>query len=70
MARLKSCPDTKRQGWQCHLFAYLCGIITLGIVAVTVWASLRRHSKIIMLNELEFSYTPVRDKVRDLREYL
>jgi hypothetical protein len=26
--------------------------------------------KIIMLNELEFSYTPVRDKVRDLREYL
>jgi hypothetical protein len=29
----------------------------------------RRHG-IIMLNELEFSYTPVRDKVRDLREYL
>jgi hypothetical protein len=25
---------------------------------------------IIMLNELEFAYTPVRDKVRDLREYL
>ena len=24
----------------------------------------------IMLNELEFAYTPVRDKVRDLREYL
>ena len=23
-----------------------------------------------MLNELEFAYTPVRDKVRDLREYL
>jgi hypothetical protein len=30
----------------------------------------QRHSKIIMLNELEFAYTPVRDKVRDLREYL
>jgi hypothetical protein len=36
----------------------------------------RRHfaasapRKIIMLNELEFAYTPVRDKVRDLREYL
>jgi hypothetical protein len=27
-------------------------------------------TKIIMLNELEFAYTPVRDKVRDLREYL
>jgi len=26
--------------------------------------------KLIMLNELEFAYTPVRDKVRDLREYL
>jgi apolipoprotein N-acyltransferase len=25
------------------LFAYLCGIITLGIIAVTVWFSLRRH---------------------------
>lgn len=25
------------------LFAYLCGIITLGIIAVTVWLSLRRH---------------------------
>ena len=25
------------------LFAYRCGIITLGIVAATVWASLRRH---------------------------
>jgi hypothetical protein len=23
-----------------------------------------------MLNELEFAYTPVREKVRDLREYL
>ncbi len=52
------------------LFAYACGIITVGIVAATVWARLRRHSKTIMLNELEFSYTPVRDKVRDLREYL
>jgi hypothetical protein len=28
------------------------------------------HPNIIMLNELEFAYTPVRDKVRDLREYL
>jgi hypothetical protein len=27
-------------------------------------------TEIIMLNELEFSYTPVREKVRDLREYL
>ena len=25
------------------LFAYLCGIITLGIIAATVWFSLRRH---------------------------
>ena len=25
------------------LFAYLCGIITLGIIAATVWVSLRRH---------------------------
>jgi len=25
------------------LFAYLCGIITLGIIAATVWLSLRRH---------------------------
>jgi apolipoprotein N-acyltransferase len=25
------------------LFAYLCGIITLGIIAVSVWFSLRRH---------------------------
>jgi apolipoprotein N-acyltransferase len=25
------------------LFAYLCGIITLGIIAVTVWFSVRRH---------------------------
>jgi hypothetical protein len=35
----------------------------------------RRHiaasaTKNHMLNELEFAYTPVRDKVRDLREYL
>jgi hypothetical protein len=27
-------------------------------------------TKTHMLNELEFAYTPVRDKVRDLREYL
>ncbi len=33
----------QRCGWQCHLFEYQCGIITLGIVAVTVWASLRRR---------------------------
>jgi len=25
------------------LFAYLCGIITLGMIAATVWVSLRRH---------------------------
>jgi hypothetical protein len=34
----------------------------------------RKHAlsppNIIMLNELEFAYAPVRDKVRDLREYL
>lgn len=24
----------------------------------------------IVLNDLEFAYTPVRDKIRDLREYL
>ena len=27
------------------LFAYACGIITLGIIAATVWFRLRRHSK-------------------------
>jgi apolipoprotein N-acyltransferase len=25
------------------VFAYLCGIITLGIIAAAVWARLRRH---------------------------
>ena len=28
------------------------------------------RSAIMMLNELEFAYSPVREKVRDLREYL
>jgi hypothetical protein len=44
------------------VFLGLCGIITF-----------RDHQppkKKHMLNELEFAYTPVRDKVRDLREYL
>ena len=29
-----------------------------------------RHGISLMLNELEFAYAPVREKVRDLREYL
>ena len=30
----------------------------------------RGDKSLIMNNELEFAYTPVREKVRDLREYL
>ncbi len=32
--------------------------------------SLIKSGPSIVLNDLEFAYAPVRDKVRDLREYL
>jgi hypothetical protein len=30
----------------------------------------KKSGPFIVLNDLEFAYAPVRDKVRDLREYL
>ena len=56
------------------LSAYACGIIAIG--ALVLFAIRRPKSfneksgPFIVLNDLEFAYTPVRDKVRDLREYL
>ncbi len=38
---------------------------------VTDEFSAAKSSKLVlMLNDLEFAYSPVREKVRDLREYL
>ena len=47
-----------------------------GIIAAAIGCPRRTTAKFSiagkrpMLNELEFAYAPVREKVRDLREYL
>ena len=53
-----------------HLHTGPCGIITIRDHRCPGPNSPPAPPNIIMLNELEFAYTPVRDKVRDLREYL
>jgi apolipoprotein N-acyltransferase len=50
------------------LFAYACAFITTLALAL-VFAQNSRKLK-AMLSDLEYSYSPVRDRVRDLREYL
>ncbi len=64
------------------LFAWLCGIISIAALAATLGDGVGRPQglnaqktrlkafEIRMWNELEFAYSPVRAKARDLREYL
>jgi apolipoprotein N-acyltransferase len=62
------------------LFGWACAILGLGIVVWSAQKCLNRspapHSipksglQSMSLNDLEFAYAPVRDQVRDLREYL
>ena len=52
-------------------FAYLCAIISLAGLLHFDRASISRQDRqIIMLEEFEQEYSGLKDKVRDLREYL
>ena len=65
------------------VFAWLCAILSLGVLGLlghnTLQAGAVRADKLnpktglkskMSLNDLEFAYAPVRNQVRDLREYL
>ena len=53
------------------LFAYACAFITTLGLAFSFQRKVAQPLKSnLMLSDLEYSYSPVRDKVRDLREYL
>jgi apolipoprotein N-acyltransferase len=62
----------------CDVFAWACAILGIGIVGWALRVSLRlkvqtkarSYEQSMSLNDLEFAYAPVRDQVRDLREYL
>ena len=61
-------PDRSAAKWRDLLFLRLTSEQMLKLTATNF--RLNALESMDMLSDLEYSYSPVRDKVRDLREYL